>query len=306
LCPMSSHAGGPKGPLHSWVGAGLQRDEMNPGRAESEVKATVIASGFSSPEGPCFDRRGNLFVVDWAAGIVHCITLQGQVTSFVDTGGMPAGACFGPRGHLYVCDSGRKEVLDIAPDGTIRVAASGHGDKPFLGPNDCACDAKGNLYFSDADGLHPLKAFGCVYLMRPDGRVELFAEGFMFPNGLAVSADGAYLYLAETFARRIHRFTLDRRGRATGQEAFAELDGGVGPDGLALDEQGNLYVAHFGKGVVAVFNPTGRKLAELCTPGFLPTNVVFWKGSLYVTELERGCVLRLEMDTNGLLSGARA
>ena len=270
------------------------------------MKATIIASGFSCPEGPCFDRRGAFFVVDWATGVIYRVTLEGQVISFVDTGGMPSGACFGPKGHLYVCDSGRREVLDIAPDGTIRVAASGHGDKPFLGPNDCACDAEGNLYFSDADGLNPLKACGCVYLMRPDGRVELFAEGFAFPNGLAISADGAYLYLAETFARRIHRFALDGRGHAAGQEVFAELDGGIGPDGLALDEEGNLYAAHFGRGVVAVFDPAGRKLAELCSLGFLPTNVALWRGSLYVTELERGCVLRLEIATSGPPSGTVA
>ena len=118
----------------------------------------------------------------------------------------------------------------------------------------------------------------------------------MLPRAAAAFNDGAHLFLSETFANRIYRFTLDERGRARKQEIFAELDGGLGPDGLALDRGGNLCVAHFGKGVVVVLDPEGRLLAELATDGLLPTNVVPWNGSLYVTELERGHVVRLDVE----------
>jgi gluconolactonase len=209
---------------------------------------------------------------------------------------MPAGACFGPNGHLAVCDPGRKEVLAIAPDGVIQVIAAGYQTASFLGPQDCTYDTHGNLYFSDADGFNPLDPSGAVYLLSPDGNVEVLASGFAFPNGLALSNDGAYLFLSETFANRIYRFTLDEGGRARKQEVFAELDGGLGPDGLTLDDEGNLCAAHFGKGVVAVLDPEGRLVAELATGGLLPTNVVFWNGSLYVTELERGHVVRLDAE----------
>jgi gluconolactonase len=265
------------------------------GQKTWQSQATIFATGFACPEGPCHNGEGDLFVADWAAGVVRRVSPQGQVTDFIDTGGMPAGACFGPNGQLAVCDTGRKEVLSIAPHGVIRSAASRHQGQPFLGPGDCTFDSQGNLYFSDADGFHPCDPSGSVYLLRPNGEVELVAGGFAFPNGLVVSKDGRYLYLAETFANRIHRFGLDERGRAGGQEVFAELEGGLGPDGLALDEEGNLYAAHFGKGVVAVLDPNGSLVAELATGGFLPTNVVFWNGSLYVTELERGHVMRLDI-----------
>ncbi|GAB4537483.1 MAG: hypothetical protein Kow0063_24260 [Anaerolineae bacterium] len=272
-----------------------QMEKCSGARQENgDAKATVFATGFVCPEGPCSDGEGDLFVVDWAVGVVRRITPQGQVVDFIDTGGMPTGACFGPDGQLMVCDTGRKEVLSIAPNGIIRAAVSHYQEKPLSGPTDCICDPQGNLYFSDADGLHPLASSGSVYLLRPGGEVELFASGFAFPNGLAISNDGTCLYLAETFANRVHRFTLDERGHAKGQEVFAQLEGGLGPDGLTLDEAGNLYAAHFGKGVVAVLSPEGKLLSELATGGFLPTNVTFWKGSLYVTELERGCVMRLD------------
>jgi gluconolactonase len=260
-----------------------------------QARATVFATGFACPEGPC-SNGGDLFVVDWAAGVVRGVTPDGRVTDFVDTGGMPAGACFGPSGRLAVCDAGRKEVLSIAPDGAIQVIAAGYQAASFLGPQDCTYDTHGNLYFSDADGFNPLDPSGAVYLLRQDGNVELLASGFVFPNGLAVSNDGVHLFLSETFANRIHRFTLDEGGRACKQEIFAELDGGLGPDGLALDHEGNLCAAHFGKGVVAVLDLEGRLMAELATDGLLPTNIVSWNGSLYVTELERGHVVRLDVE----------
>jgi len=274
----------------------VQPNDATRGTSSAAAKATVFATGFACPEGPCCDGTdGDLFVVDWAMGVVRCVTPNGRVTDFIDTGGMPAGACFGSDAHLYVCDTGRKQVLEIAHDGIIRVAASDYHGKPFLGPNDCAYSANEVLYFSDADGLQPVEPCGCVYLLRPDGAVELFADGFAFPSGLAISADGDHLFLAETFARRIHRFSLDERGHATEQRVFAEFDGGIGPNGLALDKHGNLYVAHFGKGVVAVLDQEGQVLAELPTQGFLPTNLTFWNGSLFVTELERGHIMRLDI-----------
>ncbi len=323
-CLHLGHKAHPDGQTHTFIDGGQSKlvnvpfklpgselgagDDLHPARTSvqpddaaqetlsGKAKVTVFATGFACPEGPCCDAAdGGLFVVDWAMGVVRRVTPSGRVTDFIDTGGMPAGACFGSNGYLYVCDTGRKQVLGIARDGIIRVAASGYQGKPFLGPNDCVYNADKVLYFSDADGFQPMKSCGSVYLLRPDGRVELFAEGFAFPSGLSISTDGPHLFLSETFAGRIHRFTLDERGHATEQRVFAELDGGIGPNGLALDEDGNLYVAHFGKGVVTVLDPEGQMLAELPTKGFLPTNLTFWNGSLYVTELERGHIMRLDV-----------
>jgi gluconolactonase len=77
------------------------------------------------------------------------------------------------------------------------------------------------------------------------------------------------------------------------------LECGLGPDGMAFGQDGNLYAAHWGKGVVAVIDPDGKVVAELPVGGLNPTNVAFWGSSLYVTEVENGQVVRLDIGVEG-------
>ena len=70
---------------------------------------------------------------------------------------------------------------------------------------------------------------------------------------------------------------------------------------MAFGQDGNLYVAHFGKGVVAVINPHGQLIAELPTGGMKPTNVAFWETSLYVTEVENSQVVRLDIGVRSIV-----
>jgi gluconolactonase len=114
-----------------------------------------------------------------------------------------------------------------------------------------------------------------------------------------LSNDERTLYLAETSPNHILAFELDEQGYEKTRRIFARLEGGVGPDGMASGQDGNLYIAHFGKGVVAVINPQGELMAEIPTNGMKPTNVAFWNTSLYVTEVEHSQVIRLDIGVKG-------
>ena len=258
----------------------------------------VLASGFQSPEGPSFDRKGILHFVDWDAQIIYRVTLEGQVSPFVNTGGVPTGSKFHQNGHLYVAD-GDRGILKISPEGETQVVVSQWEGQRFRGPNDLVFAANGDLYFTDPKGSDPEIPIGDVYRVRLDGRVERFAGGFQFPNGIVLSDDGQTLYLAETYPKHILAFKLDERGREESRRVFAKLEGGLGPDGMAFGQDGNLYVAHFGKGVVAVIDPEGRVIAELPVGGPNVTNVAFWGSSLYVTEVDKGQVVRLDIGVEG-------
>lgn len=112
---------------------------------------SLFAKGFRFPEGPAFDRNGNLFIVNIESGDISKITPEGQVKTFVNTGGAPNGARFHPNGDLYVADR-QKGIITVSPDGKIRVVLDHYLGRKFNGPNDLIFDSRGNLYFTDPHG----------------------------------------------------------------------------------------------------------------------------------------------------------
>ena len=82
----------------------------------------LLVSGFDSPEGPAFDRDGNLFFVNWLTSSINRLDPDGNVTEFFNTGGIPAGLAFHPDGSLWVADEGDDihGLMRITPDGQAR------------------------------------------------------------------------------------------------------------------------------------------------------------------------------------------
>jgi gluconolactonase len=260
---------------------------------------TLFAKGFKFPEGPAFDRNGNLFVVNVDTGDIFKISPDGQVKLFVNTGGAPNGAKFHANGDLYVADR-QKGIIAVSPDGKIRVIVDHYQEKKFNGPNDLIFDSRGNLYFTDPHGSSAENPFGCVYRISSHGEITCSASGLAFPNGLVLSRDEKYLFVANTRKNRILRYVLNPPVRSY---VFSHLSGGWGPDGMAFDVAGNLYVAHFGGGDVIVLNPKGELVERIPVSGLYPTNVAFGgpdRRTLYVTEVETGSVYRFLTDYPGL------
>ncbi len=264
---------------------------------------TLVAEGFAFPEGPTFDPEGNLYVVDLNSGVITRIRQDGDVGVLAHTGGRPNGAAWNSAdGTLTVCDAGLAKLLSVARDGQISVLAREYEGAPFQGPNDCAYDARGNLYFTDPLGSSLETRTGKVYCRLASGEVTLFDDGYAFSNGIAFGPEGD-LYVAESRTRRIHRYILSAPGKYRQKSLFVELSGGRGPDGMAFDVEGNLYIAHAGKGCIAVVSPQGRVVEEINAGGSTPTNVAFGGregDELFITEGEMGCVYRLKVRTRGL------
>lgn len=262
-------------------------------------KVSLFATGFKFPEGPAFDCDGNLFVVNVDSGDISKISSEGEVKTFVNTGGAPNGAKFHANGDLYVADR-QKGIIAISPDGKIRVIVDHYQGKKFYGPNDLIFDSKGNLYFTDPHGSSAENPFGCVYRFSSSGELTCLASGLAFPNGLVLSKDEKFLFVANTRKNRILRYVLDPPVRSY---IFSQLSGGWGPDGLAFDVAGNLYVAHYGGGDVVILNLKGEIVERVPVGGGHPTNVAFGgpdRKTLYVTEVETGSVYRFETNYPGL------
>jgi gluconolactonase len=263
-----------------------------------------IATGYDSPEGPAFDRQGSLFFVNWLTSAIMRLGPDGTLAEFVNTAGIPAGLAFHPDGTLYVADEGAQHhgVLRIGADRQIVPWVQFYEGQPLNGANDLVFDRQGVLYFSDPWGSSLAKPIGGFYRAFPDGRLERLDSGLAFPNGVAIDPQGSAVYLAETGPNRIHRYRLHADGRVGERTLFAELEGQPGPDGMAFDVAGNLYVAHHGEGRIDVLDAAGKPLAPIPVPGRQPTNVAFGgpqRRTLVVTEVETGSVYRTVADIPG-------
>ena len=265
---------------------------------------SVLISGYDSPEGPAFDREGNLYFVNWLSSSIVKLTPEGSAAEFFNTGGIPAGLAFHRDGSLYVADEGDDihGVLRIA-DGEATILANAYEGTPLNGANDLVFDRDGVLYFSDPWRSSLENPVGGFYRLFPDGTLERLDQGLAFPNGVAISPAGDAVYLAETYRNRILRYPLMPGGVVGSREEFASLPGGHGPDGMAFDEAGNLYVAHFGGGKVAIFGPSGEMTGAIPVPGANVTNVAFGgpdRRTVVITEVATSSLYQTRVEIPGL------
>ncbi|WP_420434710.1 SMP-30/gluconolactonase/LRE family protein [Candidatus Poriferisocius sp.] len=250
----------------------------------------LIANGVSAPEGPTlgpggwvlsvcsFTRDSNPDVVGGDIVATHPDrpgdTRRLFNTSADGVAGIPAALAFGPDGAIYITDEGHRAILRATDQGVLSVYARSPN-----GPNDLSFDREGNLWFTDPWGSSMQDAIGGVYVLRAGTEVlTQIASGLAFPNGIVATQEE--LVYAETRTGRLWRHRRSAGGRLGEAELFAELphQAGVetqGPDGVARDIHGNLYVAHFGAACIRVLAPDGTQLDPIAVPGRNPTNLCF-------------------------------
>lgn len=253
-------------------------------------RADVLVSGLAFPEGPMFDDAGGLWWSEILGGRVSRRDSDGTIMR-LPVGGKPNGLALSAPGCVLICDGELNTVrsLDVSTGALDTVAG------PFDAPNDLAFDAAGNLIFS-CPGSSRTEPTGYVCCLAPDGSLSTIADGLYFPNGVALAADGATLFVAETYRQRVWAGRWDGVTRQWSErQARAETTPGFnGPDGLAMGADGTLYVAVFGSGCIDIFDADGGRIGAVPTPGRNPTNCAFdpsGRLGLVVTEAEHGEIL---------------
>jgi gluconolactonase len=264
----------------------------------------TLIGGYDSPEGPAFDRDGNLFFVNWLSSSIVKLTPNGQASEFFNTGGIPAGLAFHPDGSLYVADEGENihGVMRITPDRNASILVNEYQGNPLNGANDLVFDQNGVLYFSDPWGSSAEQPTGGFYRLFPDGTLEQIDTELAFPNGVAVTVDGTAVILAETYRNRLLRYPIRLDGSIGPREHWADTLNPPGPDGMAFDANGDLYVAHFSLGTLDVFDPTGTLVDQIAVPGEKPTNVAFGGAdgtTLVITEVTTASLYRVRLNVAG-------
>ena len=250
-------------------------------------------------EGPVFDEQGNLFVTDIPFGRVFRIDPQGEWDLVAQWDGEPNGMKFLNAGQLLVTDyRNGLVVLDIA-SGQIRPYLERRNSERFKGVNDLVFDAKGNLYFTDQGqtGLHD--PTGRVYRLAPDGRLDMLLSNVPSPNGIVLSNDERFLFVAATRGNCVWRMPLLTDGSVSKVGQFFTSYGPSGPDGLAMDERGRLLVANPGLAYIWVLGPRAEPEEVLTGPaGASVTNLAFGSADrrkLFCTDSTHGNVLCIDM-----------
>lgn len=254
-------------------------------------------------EGPSFDLEGNLYCVDIIWGRIFRIDTHGNFELFAEYDGWPNGLRVHRDGRLFVADF-KRGIMVIDPE-TRRV-------EPFLeryrlehlkAPNDLVFASNGDLYFTD-QGLTGLQdPTGRLFRVRADGHVDCLVDTIASPNGLVLSPDEETVYVAATRQNAILRVPLLRDGGAAKVGIFIQMSGGGGPDGIAIDEQGGLAVAHVGMGAVWLFNPKGEptlRINSLCGP--MTTNIAYGghdRKTLFITESHSASILSVKVPVAG-------
>jgi gluconolactonase len=226
-----------------------------------------------------------------------------------------------PNGHKVLEDgthviAGDGRVLLVTADGqTMDSITADRTGAPLRHPNDIALDGHGGFYLSDPGSGDPGRLDGRVLYRNAERAVANAADGFCYPNGLVVRADGRALYLDDSCDGRVYRLPIVGPGRLGRPEVLAVVpdSAGSGIDGLTLDSEGRLYVAHYGAGRIEVFDQDGHWLTAYAAGNRLASNVAFGGPGLrdlYVTgspgaKSGPGALFRLRLGVRGRASMAR-
>ena len=259
-----------------------------------------VAVGEGFIEGINFDENGQMWLVSPVTSSILKVE-DGKAVPVGEPYGRPNGAKFYKDGRLFVTDQNGELYSVDTETGEREIIIDSFQGSPLRGLNDLVIDEYGGVYFTEPFGSDAINPDGRVFYLPPghDSELQLFAENLAYPNGIAVSADGQIVYIAEMDKRRIIGIpSVHTDETPVTPYVFAQYEGGIGPDGLAVDSEGNLYVAALEAKKVVVFNRDGFKYGSIPLPeeaGKVVTNLALYEGYLYVTESLKNEVWRIKI-----------
>ncbi|AXR00057.1 SMP-30/gluconolactonase/LRE family protein [Pseudoalteromonas piscicida] len=258
-------------------------------------------------EGPAVDDAGVLYAVNHQQqGTIGKVTAQGKAETLLTlkNGSIGNGIRFDKQGNMYIADYVNHNVLKVtkaalAQGGDLSqfVTIFAH-DNRMDQPNDLAIMDNGILFASDPNWQ---ASSGNLWRINTNGAVTLLEADMGTTNGIEVSPDNKTLYVNESVQRKVWRYELDEQGNISNKQLFISFTD-FGLDGMRTDNQGNLYIARYGAGVVAVVSPQGKLIKEIKLKGKYPTNVAFGgeEGKrLFITMQKRGAIEMAEVEFAG-------
>ena len=229
----------------------------------------TIATGYGLLEGPRVDDAGNLYFSDVTNGGVYCRTPDGEISTVVPGRRGVGGIAWHADGGLVI--SG-KNVCHVK-DGTTRILFQ-RDDIP--GFNDLFTDSQGRILVG-ALRSDPFKLKsqvpGELWRIEADGSVVEMYGDVGITNGIGFSPDNRKIYHSDSAPRHIILHDVSANGQVSNRRVFAKTPGV--PDGLAVDEDGCVWIAVYEGGCALRYTPDGREDRRIEVPAKAVTSLCF-------------------------------
>ncbi|WP_263418609.1 SMP-30/gluconolactonase/LRE family protein [Terriglobus albidus] len=294
-----------------------------------------MATGFTWTEGPVWVPPGMLMFADIPSNSIRQMAPDGKVTIWLQPSGYIAKEPFGgtepgtngmtldDKLHLTVAGHAARNILrfeTMDPKGTKTILADSYEGKPLNSPNDVVYGPDGSLYFTDPpyglptqqddDPSKKLKVNGVYRIPNATAvkagsapnraKLQLLIGDLPRPNGIAISPDNKWLYVADSQQKKWMRYPLKSDGTVGQGTVFLDASSAKGTgtsDGMKVDSQGNLFAT--GPGGVWIITPEGKHLGTILTEK--PTANVAWGGqdgkTLYLTTSD--AIYRIGLKVTG-------
>ncbi|WP_426994329.1 SMP-30/gluconolactonase/LRE family protein [Methylomonas sp. CM2] len=302
LAAGGAHADDPVTPAISGVAAG-------------GLVLELIKDGFNGTEGPIGYSDGSLLFTETNANKIVRIGPDDKVSTFLENSNGANGLALTPDGKIIAVQTKDTQVGAVYPVKEKTVLAKDYQGVKFQRPNDLVRASNGGIYFTDS-GTRPTKenpnpepSHPGVFYISPAGELKQLANDIERPNGIQLSKDEKTLYVANTQGEHILAYDIAADGSIANRRNFAKLEGwqkgedgtwSSGADGLALDDEGRLFVAS--NAGIEVLSAKGEALGTIPVPK-KPQNLAFAginKNTLYVVG--RGAAYKVPLLTKGISS----
>lgn len=235
-----------------------------------------LTGGYTLIEAPVWDPGRGLLFSDVHDGGVFCLASSGEVSQVVAHRRGIGGMVLHERGGLVV---GGRNIAYKGPaaEGTV-VLLDQETAGDVVGFNDLTTDTAGRLYVGSL-GSSPFDReaevrTGFLHLVDLDGSTRVLASGIRLTNGLGFSPDGRHLYHSDSRRQIVGVYDVHDDGTLGARRIFARLDQGA-PDGLAVSEDGAVWVAVAGGGVVRIYERDGSERQPIAVPLPMVTSLCF-------------------------------
>lgn len=231
----------------------------------------TLASGFGLIEGPTADDRGGLFFSDVLKGGIYRLDATGELETVVPKRRGVGGIALHAKGGLVIGGRDIQRAVEGRSETLFRVDG-------MPGWNDLCTDAKGRVYagsvrFAVFERGAKVVPGECWRIDAPGVATQLY-DGVVHANGIGISPDGGTLYHSDTRANVLIVHDLSPDGEVSNRRSI-EVAGPGHPDGLALDEEGGIWVAIATGNRVDRFLPDGRIERSVAVPASMVTSVCF-------------------------------